>query len=181
MRWPVPDLLRRACMAVLLLLPVVAAAQDAPALYGAHCASCHGAERLGGQGPVLLPESLGRLRPAQANAVIARGRPATQMPGFADSLSAAEIEALARFIYQPPATPPRWEPADIEASRAVLVANAAKYSAQFLFNPPRPPHWGGFRLVPHRWEFWQGRKSRLHDRLRYSREGDDWLRERLAP
>ena len=66
-------------------------------------------------------------------------------------------------------------------SRAVLVANAAKYSAQFLLNPPRPPHWGGFRLVPHRWEFWQGRKSRLHDRLRYSREGDDWLRERLAP
>ncbi|HYD76386.1 pyridoxamine 5'-phosphate oxidase [Ramlibacter sp.] len=66
-------------------------------------------------------------------------------------------------------------------SRAVLVTNAAKYSAQFLLNPPRPPHWGGFRLVPHQWEFWQGRKSRLHDRLRYSREDDDWLRERLAP
>ena len=66
-------------------------------------------------------------------------------------------------------------------SRSVLVANAAKYSAQFLLNPPRPPHWGGFRLVPERWEFWQGRKSRLHDRLVYRLEGDAWIRERLAP
>jgi pyridoxamine 5'-phosphate oxidase len=66
-------------------------------------------------------------------------------------------------------------------SRATLVANAAKYSARFLLNPPRPPHWGGYRLEPDRWEFWQGRKSRLHDRLRYRLEGGDWLRERLAP
>lgn len=67
-------------------------------------------------------------------------------------------------------------------SRAVLVANAAKFGAQYLLNPPRPPHWGGYRLVPDRWEFWQGRKSRLHDRLRY--RPDDrggWVRERLAP
>ena len=67
------------------------------------------------------------------------------------------------------------------AGRGVLVANAAKYGAQFMLNPPRPPHWGGFRLVPDRWEFWQGRKSRLHDRLRYRLEGSEWLRERLAP
>jgi len=65
--------------------------------------------------------------------------------------------------------------------RSVLVANAAKYSAKFLLDPPRPTHWGGFRLVPERWEFWQGRRSRLHDRLRYRKEGDAWLRERLAP
>ena len=66
--------------------------------------------------------------------------------------------------------------------RSVLVANAARYGAKFLLKPPRPPHWGGFRLQPDTWEFWQGRKSRLHDRLRYTKESDQrWLRERLAP
>ncbi|AQZ99140.1 pyridoxamine 5'-phosphate oxidase [Comamonas kerstersii] len=67
------------------------------------------------------------------------------------------------------------------SGRSVLVTNAAKYGAQFLLNPPRPPHWGGFRLVPDRWEFWQGRKSRLHDRLRYELRNNEWVRERLAP
>lgn len=66
-------------------------------------------------------------------------------------------------------------------SRTVLVTNAARYGAQFLLNPPRPPHWGGFRLVPDRWEFWQGRKSRLHDRLHYRQQDGGWVRERLAP
>ena len=66
-------------------------------------------------------------------------------------------------------------------SRAVLVANAAKAAAQHGLNPPRPPHWGGFRLQPDRWEFWQGRKSRLHDRLRYRLVEGTWQRERLAP
>jgi len=73
------------------------------------------------------------------------------------------------------------------SGRGVLVANAAKYGAQFMLNPPRPPHWGGYRLVPDTWQFWQGRKSRLHDRLRYTLQPNSekgkqlWLRERLAP
>ena len=71
---------------------------------------------------------------------------------------------------------------EVIAGRGVLVAHAAKYAAQFLLQPPRPPHWGGYRLQPDNWQFWQGRKSRLHDRLRYQMQGDGtWLRDRLAP
>jgi pyridoxamine 5'-phosphate oxidase len=71
---------------------------------------------------------------------------------------------------------------EVIAGRSTLVANAAKYAAQFLLQPPRPPHWGGYRLKPDNWQFWQGRRSRLHDRLRYTLETDgSWLRERLAP
>ena len=68
------------------------------------------------------------------------------------------------------------------ASRVALVTEAARIGAKFLLDPPRPPHWGGYRLVPDTFEFWQGRKSRLHDRLRYALQDDGaWLRERLAP
>jgi pyridoxamine 5'-phosphate oxidase len=70
---------------------------------------------------------------------------------------------------------------EVIPSRSVLIANAAKYSARFALAPPRPPHWGGYRLQPDCWEFWQGRKSRLHDRLRYRLEAQAWVRERLAP
>jgi len=67
------------------------------------------------------------------------------------------------------------------ASRALLVTQAAKFGLKYAMNPPRPPHWGGYRLSPDTWEFWQGRKSRLHDRLRYRLQDDAWVRERLAP
>ena len=71
---------------------------------------------------------------------------------------------------------------EVIPGRGILIENAAKYAAKFLLQPPRPPHWGGYRLVPDMWEFWQGRKSRLHDRLRYRlTEENRWLMERLAP
>jgi pyridoxamine 5'-phosphate oxidase len=71
---------------------------------------------------------------------------------------------------------------EVIASRAILIAEAAKIGAKYLLDPPRPPHWGGYRLVPAVFEFWQGRVSRLHDRLRYTLQEDGrWLRERLAP
>lgn len=47
--------------------------------------------------------------------------------------------------------------------------------------PPRPAHWGGYRVVPHTIEFWQGQPSRLHDRVQYHRADDGWTRTRLAP
>ena len=71
---------------------------------------------------------------------------------------------------------------EVIAGRAVIVARAAEYGLRFGLHPPRPPHWGGYRLVPDYWEFWQGRASRLHDRIAYRLQSDaSWRRERLAP
>lgn len=70
---------------------------------------------------------------------------------------------------------------EVISSRAVLLANAAKASARYGLKPPRPEHWGGYRLVPEVWEFWQGRKSRLHDRVRFRLDAGAWVKERLAP
>jgi len=66
-------------------------------------------------------------------------------------------------------------------TREALEANEHRYREQFGDDPPRPPHWGGYRLVPHALEFWQGRPSRLHDRLRYRLTDGQWVIERLAP
>ncbi|WP_096361789.1 nitrite reductase [Sulfuricaulis limicola] len=87
--------------------------------YADHCASCHGAARLGGMGPALLPENLGRLKREEAQAVIKDGRALTQMPPFRDKLSDAQIKALADFIYTPPAQTPIWELVDMRASQVI--------------------------------------------------------------
>jgi pyridoxamine 5'-phosphate oxidase len=68
------------------------------------------------------------------------------------------------------------------ANRTELEAREKAFAERFAENPPRPPHWGGYRLVPDRIEFWQGRPSRLHDRLLYTRQaGNRWQISRLSP
>lgn len=66
-------------------------------------------------------------------------------------------------------------------SREALEKRFADAQAQFGDNPPRPAHWGGYIIVPETVEFWQGRRSRLHDRLVYQRQFGGWHIERLAP
>ncbi|MFB9316363.1 pyridoxamine 5'-phosphate oxidase [Cryptosporangium minutisporangium] len=65
--------------------------------------------------------------------------------------------------------------------RATLEHAEAELAARYPDDVPRPDTWGGFRVVPHTVEFWQGRPDRLHDRLRYRRDGETWVVERLAP
>jgi cytochrome c553 len=116
--------------AALLLVALPAAAEDAPRLFAEHCAACHGGDRLGAIGPALLPENLGRLKKADAEKVIAEGRPATQMPAHKDKLTPEQIKALADYVFTPLATVPQWGMAEIAASRVVHVDAATL--------PPKP-------------------------------------------
>ncbi len=71
---------------------------------------------------------------------------------------------------------------EVIPGRGTIIARASEYGLKFGLHPPRPPHWGGYRLKPDYWEFWQGRASRLHDRIAYRLQADgQWIRERLAP
>ncbi|MFO7704646.1 MAG: cytochrome D1 domain-containing protein [Halopseudomonas sp.] len=99
---------------LLMCAPLQASpAPETEALYQQHCASCHGADRLGGMGPALLPQNLSRLKQPAAEAVIRNGQPATQMPAFADMLGPESITALADYIYRAPANTPTWDQAAI--------------------------------------------------------------------
>ena len=129
---------RLAAIVVATLLIFVAATSrsagtDAPRLYAEHCASCHGAGRLGGIGPALLPENLGRLKREEAIATIRDGRVATQMPGFRDKLSTEQITQLAGLIYEPLPQVPRWDMADIRGSHVVHVKPGGKLPDKPVF------------------------------------------------
>lgn len=73
------------------------------------------------------------------------------------------------------------EQSSVLESKAVLVAKAAAVGVKHPFHVPRPPHWGGYVVIPDAVEFWQGRPSRLHDRIRYRLENNVWIKERLSP
>ncbi|WP_456372046.1 cytochrome D1 domain-containing protein [Thiolapillus sp.] len=110
----------------LLLLPILclpmqlfASNDDAPSLYKQHCAACHLENRLGAQGPALLPQNLKRLKKKQAFQVISQGRPATQMQGFGDKLSPAQIQLLVDYIYTPLEHMPVWNMDAIRASQVI--------------------------------------------------------------
>lgn len=112
-------------------------AADAPTLFSQNCASCHGADRLGGTGPALLPESLERLKKPEALKTVIEGRIATRMPAFAEKLSKEEIQSLLDYVFTPLATAPNWGDAEIRTSRIEVHApdslpNKPAFSADML-------------------------------------------------
>ncbi|WFF38774.1 pyridoxamine 5'-phosphate oxidase [Moraxella nasibovis] len=73
------------------------------------------------------------------------------------------------------------EQSQVIADKSVIVKRAAMFGIKHPLHVPRPPHWGGYLVRADKVEFWQGRPSRLHDRIRYRLDGDEWVVERLAP
>ena len=125
--------------AVAALLAVFAFATgawaDTDQLYQEHCAECHGAERLGGVGPALIPEALGRMRGPKIVDVILNGRAATDMAAFGDRITPQEAEALAEYLKMPLAVVPDWTVAEIDATRAPNEDYAAVDAPVFEADP----------------------------------------------
>ncbi|WP_310620589.1 cytochrome D1 domain-containing protein [Flexibacterium corallicola] len=88
-------------------------------LYQDNCAECHSADRLGGTGPALIPETLKRMRGPKLKTVISNGREATQMPAFSEVLSTSEIDDLVNYIKEPLKAVPAWGPEQIMESRVL--------------------------------------------------------------
>ena len=112
-------MIRRIISTSALIFCAVAALADPVADYAEHCAECHGPARLGAIGPALIPETLGRMRGPNLEAVIRDGRPATQMPAFTSELDADRIAAIAAYLGEPLAEMPQWGEAEITASRVL--------------------------------------------------------------
>ncbi|MGO9545602.1 MAG: cytochrome D1 domain-containing protein [Rhodomicrobium sp.] len=110
------------------------AAEEGQALYRENCAACHGADRLGGQGPALIPESLERLRKDKAAETIANGREGTQMPAFGQ-MTPADIGALTSYIYAPLPGAPVWGEAEIGASRVLTPSTGPEEKPVFKGDP----------------------------------------------
>ncbi|MGL6000012.1 MAG: cytochrome D1 domain-containing protein [Pseudomonas proteolytica] len=113
--------MKRLWLVPLLWASAAHGATDAGADYQQHCQSCHGLNRVGSSGPALLPESLGRIKPAEIRQVIEHGRPASQMAAFAPLLTAQQIDGLVSFLQQPPATPATWSEQDMRSSHRQLA------------------------------------------------------------
>ena len=120
-----------------LSLATAVLAADTASLYRDNCAQCHNAERLGGMGPALLPGNLKRLRKKAAFEVISNGRIATQMPAFAEKLSATEIESLVELIYSPATGEITWGLPEMNASH-IQHNNAAELLDKPVFEVADP-------------------------------------------
>jgi pyridoxamine 5'-phosphate oxidase len=105
-----------------------------------------------------------------------------RITGRVEKVDAADSDAY--FVTRPAgARLSAWasEQSEKVASRTVLEQAMGEAKARYGDSPPRPPHWGGYRVTPTEIEFWQGRADRLHDRLLYTRDAAAWKIERLAP
>lgn len=106
-----------------------------------------------------------------------------RIEGIVEKTTAAESDAY--FLSRPEGSRiGAWASpqSKVIASRDIIEENEARYKEEFKNSIPRPPHWGGYRVMPFKIEFWQGRSNRLHDRILYTKNPDgSWKVERLAP
>jgi len=115
-------MIKTVCLAAAVMMLITAnifAASNTNKIYQQHCASCHGDDRLGGMGPALLPENLGRLKKNKAGKVISDGRIATQMPAYGEKLNSKQVQLLVDLIYTPLDQIPVWDTNKINASHII--------------------------------------------------------------